>query len=246
MSFDVIYYINIACPTIEKSLEMIDKYIEHGAKSLQIDLPSKNPFEETELVKKMMLDSLSADANYDTYMDALREVRRRHPELELHVVVYTDVIESIGIEKFTEFAQEIDVAGIMLPFTRQDIIDYMEERGVPDMKVILNELPDAEIEQAVRSDKKGYKQIVSLRNHKPGEVNRPGCETWAKRYNYARNAGITSPIVSVFGIKTKEALQEVKGSGADGAIIGNVLMNLWSDEEKLWNLFDQFQSLHES
>lgn len=246
MSFDVIYYINIACPTIEKSLEMIDKYIEHGAKALQIDLPSKNPFEETELVKKMMLDSLNADANYDTYMDALREVRRRHPELALHVVVYTDVIESIGIEKFTEFCKEINAASIMLPFTRQDIIDYVEEHGVADMKVILNELPDSEIEQAVNSDKNGYKQIVSLRNRKPGEVDRPGCESWNKRYNYARNAGITSPIVSVFGIKTKEALQEVKDSGADGAIIGNVLMNLWKDEDKLWSLFDQFQSLYEA
>ncbi len=245
MGFDVIYYINIACPTIEKSLEMVDKYIAHGAKSLQIDLPSKNPFEETALVKKMMLDSISANDNYDIYMDAVREIRRRHPDLELHVVVYTDVVDSIGIEKFVEFGKEINVASFMIPFNRREIWEYIEEHGIPDMKVILNALPDEEIEAAVETCNRGYKQIVSLRNRKPGETDRPGCETWAGRYNYARKAGITSPIVSVFGIKTKETLQEVKNSGADGAIIGNVLMNLWNDEEKLWDLLSQFQSLYE-
>ncbi len=245
MSFQVIYYINIACPTIEKSLEMVDKYIEHGAKALQIDLPSKNPFEETPLVKKMMLDSIKRSDNYDLYMDAVREIRRRHPELELHIVVYTDVVDSIGIEKFVEFGKQIRVASFMIPFNRRQIWEYIEQHDIPDMKVILNSLPDDEIAAAVETCRKGYKSIVSLRNRKPGETDRPGCETWAGRYNYARAAGITAPIVSVFGIKTKQALQEVKDSGADGAIIGNVLMNLWNDEDALWDLFDQFQSLQE-
>lgn len=245
MSFNVIYYINVTCPSIEKSLEMVDKYIEHGAKSLQIDLPSKNPYEETEFVKKMMLDSISADDNYDKYMDAVREIRRRHPDLELHVVVYTDVVDSIGIEKFVQFGKEINVASFMIPFNRREIWEYIEQSGIPFMRVVLNELPDHEIAEAVEDCQKGMPTIVSLRNRKPGEVDRPGCETWSGRYNYARKAGIDAPIVSVFGIKTKETLQEIKDSGADGAIIGNVLMNLWNDEDALWDLFDQFQLLYE-
>ncbi len=245
MSFNVIYYINIACPTIEKSLEMVDKYVAHGAKSLQIDLPSKNPYEETPMVKKMMLDSLSRNDNYETYMDAVREIRRRHPDLELHVVVYTDVVDSIGIDKFIAFGKEIGVASFMIPFNRREIWETIERAGIPFMRVVLNELPDHEIAEAVEECELGMPTIVSLRNRKPGEKDKPGCETWAGRYNYARKAGITAPIVSVFGIKTKETLQEVKDSGADGAIIGNVLMNLWNDEAQLWPLFDQFQSLYE-
>lgn len=245
MSFQVIYYINIACPTIEKSLSMVDQYIAHGAKSLQIDLPSKNPFEETPLIKKMMLDSIQENDDYEVYMDAVREIRRRHPELDLHIVVYTDVVDSIGLEKFADFAKEVHAASVMIPFNRREIWEYLEHHGIPDMKVILNSLPDDEIAAAVETCQNGYPSIVSLRNRKPGEQDRPGCNTWSTRYHYARNAGITAPIVSVYGIQTKQALQEVKDSGADGAIIGNVLMNLWDDEAALWKLFDQFQSLHE-
>lgn len=245
MHFNVIYYINIACPSIEKSLTMVDRYIAHGAKALQIDLPSKNPFEETPLIKKMMLDSIKENDDYTLYMDAVREIRRRHPSLELHIVVYTDVVDSIGLAPFVDFCKQVRAASIMIPFNRREIWEYIEQQGMADMKVILNALPDDEIAAAVETCQKGYPSIVSLRNRKPGETDRPGCDTWAARYQYARNTGITAPIVSVYGIKTKQALQEVKDSGADGAIIGNVLMNLWDDEDALWALFDQFQSLYE-
>ncbi len=40
-------------------------------------------------------------------MDGIREIRRRHPELELHVVVYNDVVDAIGVEKFIAFGKEI-------------------------------------------------------------------------------------------------------------------------------------------
>ena len=43
MSFSVIYYVCIACPTVERTLEMVDRYVAHGAKAFQIDMPSKDP-----------------------------------------------------------------------------------------------------------------------------------------------------------------------------------------------------------
>ena len=40
MGFKIMYYVTIACPTVEKTLEMIDQYVAHGVDSLQIDMPS--------------------------------------------------------------------------------------------------------------------------------------------------------------------------------------------------------------
>ena len=70
MSFSVIYYVCIACPTVERTLEMVDRYVAHGAKAFQIDMPSKDPFSETDFVKEMMKNTLSEGVGYDTYMDA--------------------------------------------------------------------------------------------------------------------------------------------------------------------------------
>ena len=129
MSFSVIYYVCIACPTVERTLEMVDRYVAHGAKAFQIDMPSKDPFSETDFVKEMMKNTLSEGVGYDTYMDGIREIRRRHPELELHVVVYNDVVDAIGVEKFIAFGKEIGVRSFMIPGASLENFERIESEG---------------------------------------------------------------------------------------------------------------------
>lgn len=242
MSFNPIYYMCAACPTTEKTIEMADKYIAHGAHALQIDMPSKDPYAETDFVKSMMSNSLDRSSDYKTYMDAIREIRFRHPELELHVVVYHDVVDSIGLDAFIDFGKEINVASFMIPNNTKETIEATENAGITDMKIIVHAMPDNEVKMCVDA---GKHNIVAIRNKKPGETDTPGLETYEKKYKFLRDKGVVSPIYSVFGISTKEALAAVKATGSDGAIIGNVLMRLWDDEYSLWKLLEEFNSLAE-
>ncbi len=242
MKFTPVYYVCIACPTVDKTLEMVDKYIDHGATAFQIDMPSKDPFAETEFVKSMMKGTLDSNPDYDHYMDAIREIRRRHPNLEIHIVVYDDVIDSIGLEKFCSFIKEINAASIMVPGITPEHREYAEKQGIQVFRTTTHEMHDEDIDLCAEGKEDSY---ISLRNKKPGEVDRPGYETWEKKYAYMRQRGVKGNIYSVFGIKSKEELAAIKKTGARGAIIGNVLMRLWDNEDKLWNLFADFQSLAE-
>ena len=243
MSFSVIYYVCIACPTVEWTLEMVDRYVAHGAKAFQIDMPSKDPFSETDFVKEMMKNTLSEGVGYDTYMDGIREIRRRHPELELHVVVYNDVVDAIGVEKFIAFGKEIGVRSFMIPGASLENFERIESEGIKIFRSIPHELPEARIQLAIAG---GENSFISLRNKKPGEHDVPGYETWPKKFAYIRQRGVKGRVYSVFGIRTYEQLLEVRQTGGAGAIIGNVLMRLWDDEEKLWPLMESFQSLAET
>ena len=242
MKFTPIYYVCIACPTVEKTIEMVDKYVEHGATAFQIDMPSKDPFAETEFVKSMMKGSLDSVPDYDHYMDAIAQIRKKHPDLEIHIVVYDDVIDSIGTDKFCSFVKSVGAASIMVPGITPVHLTYAEKRGIKVFKGTIHEMHDEEIEYCAAAKEDDY---ISLRNKKPGEVDRPGYETWEKKYALMRERGVKGKIYSVFGIKSKEELAVVKKTGASGAIIGNVLMRLWNDEESLWKLFSDFQSLAE-
>lgn len=242
MKFTPIYYVCIACPTVDKTLEMVDRYIEHGATAFQIDMPSKDPFAETEFVKSMMKDTLDANPDYDHYMEAICQIREKHPSLEIHIVVYDDVMSSIGPEKFCAFIQKIGAASIMVPGITDAHRAYAEELGIHVFRSTTHEMSDAQIDFCAAAKEDAY---ICLRNKKPGEVDRPGYETWEKKYALMRERGVKGNIYSVFGIKDKETLAVVKNSGARGAIIGNVLMHLWNDEEKLWKLMGDFQSLAE-
>ncbi len=242
MKFTPIYYICIACPTVEKTMEMVDKYVAHGAAAFQIDMPSKDPFAETEFVKSMMKGTLDSIPNYDHYMNAIRRIRDKYPSLEIHIVVYDDVIDSIGLEKFCRFIQNIHAASIMVPGMTDAHRAYAESLGIAVFRSTTHEMKDEQIDFCAAAREDSY---ICLRNKKPGEADRPGCETWEKKYAFMRARGVKGNIYSVFGIKTKEELAAVKKTGARGAIIGNVLMRLWDDEEKLWNLLADFQSLAE-
>ncbi|MDD5953779.1 MAG: tryptophan synthase subunit alpha [Firmicutes bacterium] len=240
MEFDVIYYICIACPTIERTLEMVDQYVAHGARAFQIDMPSKDPFAETDFVKEMMKNSLMNGYDYDHYMDGIREIRRRHPGIDLHVVVYNDVVDAIGVDRFIAFGKEVQVRSFMIPGASTENFERIESGGIKVFRTIPHELPEDRILHAIAGGKDCF---ISLRNKKPGEVDVPGYETWPKKYAYIRSRGVQGDIYSVFGIKTKEQLLEVRETGGRGAIIGNVLMRLWDDEKKLWELMESFQSV---
>ena len=43
MAFRVIYYISLACPTVERALEMLEKYIQAGANRCEIDMRAHDP-----------------------------------------------------------------------------------------------------------------------------------------------------------------------------------------------------------
>lgn len=242
MKFTPIYYVCIACPTVERTLEMVDKYVEHGATAFQIDMPSKDPYAETELVKSMMKGSLDSIPDYDHYMDAICCIREKYPNLELHIVVYDDVISSIGQEKFCAFIQKIHGASILVPGITPEHRAYAEGQGIEVFRMTTHEMEDEKIDFCAAAKEDSY---IGLRNKKPGEVDRPGYETWEKKYAYMRERGVKGRIYSIFGIKSKEELAAIKKTGASGAIIGNVLMRLWDDEEKLWKLLGDFQSLAE-
>lgn len=242
MHFTPIYYVCIACPTIERTLEMIDQYVAHGATAFQIDMPSKDPFAETAFVKKMMADSLHGEPDYAAYMDGIREIRKRHPDIEIHIVVYNDVVDTIGLETFSAFCKAVGAASLMIPACSEENMKYLEGAGFKIFKSVIHEMSEEDIDRCVQEGPDG---LIVLRNKKPGEVDRPGFETWEKKYAYLRERGVTGPIYSVFGISSKEELAAIKATGARGAIIGNVLMRLWDDEEKLWELFHAFQSLAE-
>lgn len=107
MKFYPVYYFTLACPTIDRTLEKVDQYVANAAvRGIQIDMPSADPYGETDMVKAMMSKCIADyNGNYDYYMDQIRSIRDKHKDLEIHVVVYPDVVAKIGKEKFADFCK---------------------------------------------------------------------------------------------------------------------------------------------
>lgn len=242
MSFKVVYYISLACPTVERSLEMLEKYVELGATSFQIDMPSHDPYGETDFVKACMANALKAHSSYDYYMDVFRTIRRNHPETELSIVVYKDVMDEIGIEKFTDFCNELDFFSVRLAGNddREEYTRYMRSHGLFTLEGIGYYMPEEHFDFV-----RGMNTIITLRTKRKTEAPNKGLETWKQRIDYVRAKGITSPILAIADMRTAKDLLAAKEGGAEGTIVGNVLMQLWDDEAAFESKFHELQGCEE-
>lgn len=240
MAFYPIYYITLVCPDLATSKQKIEEYIAHGARALQIDMPSKDPVFETPFVRENMKRALQIYEGYDIYLDFFRELREKYPHLELHLVAYPDVVESIGREKFVSFCKEINIASFMPVSSDQEYRCGFKKDGLVIIENMDVNLPDAEVEYAA-----GLKEneVITLNYKKHRECEREGSVTFRDRIDYLREQGVTAKIYAVEGIADAGMMREVKDGGAERAFVGNVLMRLWDDEKSLWELFDAFQEL---
>lgn len=240
MKFRPVYYMITGWPTMEKTKEMVRRYASHGVKALQFDMPAADPSREAKFIQDGMrhVRQLYGEG-YDVFMDALREIRREFPELEIHLVVYPDVVDSIGLERFGDFCVEIGVYSVLAG--DKEKMAYLGSRGIATAAFIGYDTSDKAIEIAKENDH----QIVFVSNANGRTQPRQGLVTWAERIGYIRQQGVKAPIFGVTGIKTAQELQKVKDAGADGAYIGSIMMQLWENEPELWKLLDAFQATAE-
>ena len=238
--FRPVFYIINGWPSIEKTREMVDKYVEHGVCALQFDMPSADPSRESEFIQERMKHARALyGEGYDVYMDELRDIRAAYPQLEIHLVLYPDVIETIGLERFADFCKEIGVFSVLA--MQPEMMKYLNGRGIATATFIGYDTSEREIDLAKANDN----QIVFLSNKNGRTQPRDGLETWAQRVKYIREAGVKAPVFGVTGISTAEELREVRDAGADGAYIGTIMMKLWDHEEELWKKLDDFQAVAE-
>lgn len=242
MAFSITYYITLCSPFIEDSLRKIDNYVDHGMQSLQIDMPSLFPTFETPLVKSYMEKALGIYKGYSSYMDAIKTIHFRYPQLDLNLVVYPDVIENIGRDEFISFIKSAGIHTVMIAGGNKELSNFLREHieviGRIDRNLIDEELAETAKYPAASLFNFNYKRHSEIAPH--------GCRTFKEKIDYIRKAGVKCKIIAVEGVSTVEKLDEVKMAGCDGVLVGNVFMNLWSDENKLWKLFKAFQSFSEN
>ena len=129
MKFRPVYYMISGWPSLEKTREMVRRYVEHGVTALQFDMPGADPSRESAFIQQGMRHARALyGEDYDVFMDALRGIRCEFPELEIHLVVYPDVVERIGLERFGDFCQEIGIYSV-LPGDK-DKMKYLSNRGI--------------------------------------------------------------------------------------------------------------------
>lgn len=231
--FHLVYYISMGAPSIEYSLQKAEQYLRQGVQALQFDLPSRNPYRETPFIRERMACAYKRYGNYDVFLSALTEFRRRHPDFEMQMVSYEDVILTIGTSRYIAFCKEnrirtCRIAGDgVFELARED----MNRAGIDTLTFIDYDMKQPAIDLAVQTGR-----AVMLRNVRQGMLPRDGRVQWRDRIRFLRDSGVTAPIYATAGIRCGSDLLEAKAAGAAGAFVGSCLMERWEDEPAMLEL----------
>ena len=244
MKFEIMYYLTLACPTVEDTLRKIDEYVAHGVDNFQLDMPSNDPFGETDFVKEMMKGALQQNTDYNYYMDVLLGIRKKYPSIKLSIVVYADVIDAIGCDRYVAFLKELGTANNMIAGDMPEARKAMEEMGVTCTYFITYNDPEYDIERLLLLNL-NKENIITMRTKRRTDSLNRRYDTWDKRVKLVHDSGIKASLYAVAEIFSKKDMLERKNAGLDGAIVGNSLMQLWDDEPALWILLNEFQSVVE-
>lgn len=237
-SFHLVYYINLGSPSIDYSLSKAKGYLDHGVKALQFDLPSRNPYRETPFIKEKMEDAWNRYGRYNIFLEKLSDFRKENTDFEMQMVSYEDVLMTVGTTNYIDFCKTNNIKTCRIAgegafeIARSD----MNKAGIDTLTFIDFNMPQKDIDFAVKTGR-----AVMLRNVREGMEPRDGMVSWKDRIQFLREQGVNAPIYATAGIKSGKDLEEAKCSGAQGAFVGSVLMNLWNDEKRMFALLDELE-----
>ena len=234
----LIAYLCNGYPTLEDSAKMAHTYVESGVDTIEIDFPSRNPFLESELIAGRMAKALEVCDDYDRYMEEMAEVKRSLPNTEFILMVYENVVEEIGVEKFIKFCLDNDYLDIILVGLKDDTIkNQVIEAGLRVSCYVQFHLPEGEVAYALASNGFTYLQAVPAE----GQAT-PEHPTLKSCIDYLRERGLKNPIYCGVGVHTPEVAAKVKEAGADGAFIGSTILKLQDDPEALAAKIAEFKA----
>ena len=229
---------NTGYPSISDTIKMTEIYLAHGVKAIQFDLPSRNPYRETDFIKMRMAGAYERYGGYEEIMNRLSTFRSEHPDFEMQMVSYEDVLVTVGTRSYIDFCRKNRIKTCRI--SGDGVIERarmdMNRAGIDTLTFIDYNMREEDVSFARETGR-----AVMLRNVRAGMEARSDMKSWTDRIGYLRERGITAPIYATAGITCGQDILEVKAAGAAGAFVGSCLMKLWEDEKNMLLLLEELE-----
>ncbi len=236
----LICYLSNGYPTISASIKTVDYYLEAGCDVIEIDLPSRNPYLDSEFIQARMKAALETCDEYEKYMEGMAEIRRRNPNTSFIILAYEETIEEIGGKRFIDFCLEHEFLDVIyIGSSNPALQERCMQQGLRISTYIPFHMPEKELALARRAN--GF---IYLQSKSSGQMH-PIHDTLETCIKYLRNDdGIAAerPIYCGVGVSSPEDVTRVKESGGDGAFVGSAVLKLQNNPTAMVELISKLKS----
>lgn len=234
----LICYLSNGFPTIKKSAKIAEYYAAGGCDVIEIDIPSKDPYIESDFISNRMKTALAACDDYDRYMENILQIKYRLSDIKIIMLVYENTVKEIGVHKFIDFCLCNGLKDIIFVGLENDNIkNQLIENNIRVSCYVQFNMPPEEIESAKASNGFVYMQAKTT----PDMIN-PQFPTLTDCIKYLRNQGIDREIYCGVGIYKTSDFKMVKNAKGDGVFIGSKILKLYNNPAKLVSTIASFKT----
>ena len=214
-------------PSADDAVEIISTLIDAGADALELGVPFSDPVADGPTIQKAHLRALDAGATVNSCMEQIREIRRRHPDTPIGMLVYANVPYVRGLEKFYTELHEAGADAVLVP-------DAPVREGAPfveaatavgiDPVFIAPAQARPEVLEGVAAHSRGYIYAIS-RDGVTGTEHESQTTGLSDVVSNITSYG-GPPVLLGFGISTPQHVADAIAAGASGAITGSAIAKI--------------------
>lgn len=219
---ELILYLSYGYPSINSSIQMADRYVKAGCDIIEVDLPSKDPYLESEYIQNRMKKALENNGDYDEYMEGIIKIKETHPNTKFILLTYENTVKEIGVEKFISFCKQNNILDLIyVGFKTETIKNKLIDEGLRVSCYIQHHLPGEEVKSAQSSNGFVYLQAKPAGNKVNDQY-----PTLDAIIPYLKSIIQDRPIYTGVGISKEEDVRMAKKAGADAVFVGSTILKL--------------------
>ncbi len=216
-------------PTPDASADNIDALVKGGADALELGIPFSDPVADGPTIQAADVRALQAGTRTDDTFRILAEVRSRHPDLPIGLLIYANLVESRGRNTFYARCHQAGVDSVLVAdvptLEAAPFVSAAHAANIDPVFIAAPNTPDAELRQVAELSR-GYTYVVTRRGVTGAQTEAGADHTRILTQLAAANA---PPPILGFGIGTPDHVRAALASGAAGAISGSAVVQHIAD-----------------
>ena len=221
--------IMIGDPDLATTVELMEIALEVGVDVFEFGIPMSDPVLDSSVMRDSMRRALAFSSNYDFYLETLSGFRERFPEAIFEIMIYHETVEKIGLEKFSTALAKSDMDCVLVAdgvFKGADYLNKLDDTFLPKNIYPIRFVPHPYKLQQFDELKTNARGFIIVQTKTDAKGQRDGVLDENKQsIKEIRSAGINLPLVFAYGIKTPADAQKCISLGANGVLIGTVLLD---------------------
>jgi len=239
-------FVTLGDPNPEQSLALIDTLVNAGADALELGIPFSDPSADGPTIQAANDRALEAGTTPTICFEILSEIRARHPDTPIGLLLYANLVVSNGIELFYKKCKDAGVDSVLIAdVPLREAAPFKAAANAAGIQAIFIAPPNGSEKtlSEVAKQTQGYTYLLS----------RAGVTGTEAKVKMPVDLLITTlkehhaaPLLLGFGIATPLDAKNGLAAGADGIISGSavvkIIENNLNDPKQMLNQLSDFVS----